>query len=378
MDDNSWLMLPDQDPACRLPQELAERDLFGARDCGWVEQMRPFIRQFCPPAGLVIDPFCGFGSTLLAAHLEGRRGIGIELEPSRAEIATERMRRADAGGQTVLTGDTLQVASSLPQADLILTNIPYFGCRWPEDGGPSQLYKASTYARFLEKLYLVFKALKPVLREGGFLVVMAENLHIGQHFVPMAWDVARVLSERYDLVDERILLYERLRRPVDAMAVQSNRAHEYALVAMNHPKPIDVHDAWNCLQELVADFPDFIVYGSYARWLQWGDLERMPSDVDLLVPNDLARLAALVRWLEARGFQISRWGVPASSQSVPIAAGAAHYFRAHRLRASGELCIIDVCFDDAQLAYASASKQAWSMEGIRVLPVGRDVFQKAI
>jgi hypothetical protein len=48
MDDNSWLMIPYEDPAFRLPSDLATEDHFGARDCGWVEQMRPFIQQFCP------------------------------------------------------------------------------------------------------------------------------------------------------------------------------------------------------------------------------------------------------------------------------------------------------------------------------------------
>ena len=284
------------------------------------------------------------------------------------------MMRADAGSQVVLTGDILDIGSSLPKADLILTNIPYFGCYWPAGNGPSQLYEASTYSRYLEQIYLAFKAMKPLLRDNGFLIVMAENLRIGSHFVPMAWDIARILADRYDLVDERILLYERPRRPVDAMSVRSNRAHEYALIAQNHPKPIDMHDAWNCLRELAVDFPDFVVYGSYARWLHGECLERLPSDVDLLVPNDLNQLTKLVGCLEAYGFQISRWGVPVSRHSVSIAAQRAHYFRAHRLRASGELCIIDACFEDAVYTYPDALKQASSINGVRVLPSSREAF----
>ena len=130
MDNNSWLILRDSDPAYKLPPDLAANDALGARDCGWVEQMRPFIRHFSPPAGMVIDPFNGFGTTLVAASLEGRRGIGVELEPARAAIAEERLRRLDARNQTVLAGDLVEVAASLPQADLVLTNAPYFGCRW--------------------------------------------------------------------------------------------------------------------------------------------------------------------------------------------------------------------------------------------------------
>lgn len=42
----------------------------------------------------VLDPCCGVGSTLVAARLEGRQAIGVEVEARYCEVAAERLRRA--------------------------------------------------------------------------------------------------------------------------------------------------------------------------------------------------------------------------------------------------------------------------------------------
>lgn len=49
------------------------------------------IRMIAPPGGIILDPFAGSGTTLLAAVQEGFLAIGIEREPEYCNIIRQRM-----------------------------------------------------------------------------------------------------------------------------------------------------------------------------------------------------------------------------------------------------------------------------------------------
>lgn len=54
------------------------------------------------PGDLVIDPFLGSGTTLIAAHQTGRRCYGMEISPRYADVI---LRRAEAAGLSVARGE---------------------------------------------------------------------------------------------------------------------------------------------------------------------------------------------------------------------------------------------------------------------------------
>jgi len=59
-----------------------------------VAALMPLINAFCPPDGVVLDPFAGSGSTLIAARQLGRRYIGIEIDAQHHRTATARLENA--------------------------------------------------------------------------------------------------------------------------------------------------------------------------------------------------------------------------------------------------------------------------------------------
>jgi site-specific DNA-methyltransferase (adenine-specific) len=64
---------------------------------GPVELARRCLRHGCTPAGLVLDPFCGSGTTGIAALELGHRFTGIDLDPAAVAIARARLNATTSG-----------------------------------------------------------------------------------------------------------------------------------------------------------------------------------------------------------------------------------------------------------------------------------------
>jgi len=85
-------------------------DLQPARQVGHVAQFpvelpRRLIKMYSFAGETVLDPFLGSGTTLLAADLEGRRGVGYEINPDLEDMIRQKMDAKDLFAQ----GGELQV-----------------------------------------------------------------------------------------------------------------------------------------------------------------------------------------------------------------------------------------------------------------------------
>jgi hypothetical protein len=387
MDTNSWMRLAAQDPRWQLPEDLRALDPRGGRDCGWVEQMTPFITHFTRPGDWVLDPFCGFGSTLVAASLAGVPAVGLDVDAQRVGISRARLDALglDARAYPVWQGSVAapatqgrcrdelsgaaEAAACAPdgprgqaRVGLCLTNIPYFGCDPVADDASAQLYGVRHYEPYLQGIREVFEGVHAVLAPGAWCVVMAQNLRLGGRFVPLAWDVARLLGERFVLHEERVLIYDRAGDPArvgSGGASATNRAHEYALVCRKEPRGLDVEAGRALLDALRQDGFDYLVYGSFAACLapeRCADAPPMPpmppaNDIDLIVPPDGDEVSRLLRWFEQHGFRIESWNAQVRAPVSVAALAYRHYLRARRVDALGNDVQVDVTVAQTRAAY---------------------------
>lgn len=66
-----------------------------------VELVADAILDCSTRGGIVLDPFAGSGTTLLACQKTGRKGAGIEIDPGYCDVIVERMRKAFGASVTL-------------------------------------------------------------------------------------------------------------------------------------------------------------------------------------------------------------------------------------------------------------------------------------
>lgn len=207
------------------------------------------------PGEVVLDPFAGTGTTLLAAYNKGRRGVGFEIYERYLELFERRLHSEEAappgaaGLRPRLYHDSalnLRRYLEPDSVDFVLTSPPYWDIltarrsadrRRQRDYGEhaADLGRSDDYGSFLESLAAVFRQVHAVLKPGRFCAVVVMDLRKKNRFYPLHMDLCAALQpEGFQLEDiiiwDRRHEYNRL-RPLGYPAVfRVNKVHEYLMI----------------------------------------------------------------------------------------------------------------------------------------------------
>jgi DNA modification methylase len=150
------------------------------------------IGTYSEPGDWVLDPFCGFGTTVVGAQRLGRYAVGFEKDADRAAFATAR---AVAPSRVVFADARRMADYELPLFDLLFTSPPYTSFR---------TFDAEGASHYLEDLGALFGLAKGRLKLGATVVVNVSNIKEETGVRTVAWDAARVLSEIFAFQGELV------------------------------------------------------------------------------------------------------------------------------------------------------------------------------
>jgi len=206
-----------------------------------------FINFFTKKGDTVLDPFCGIGSTLVACKRTGRIGYGIELNKKYYDISIKRTPKFK---KNIFNDNAENIKNlKIPTISFSISSPPYWNIlnrstrdfRNTRDRNhldynysdeKNDLGNINDYNVFLERLSNIYFDVYGLLKEKGYLIVIVKNIKKGGKMFPLAWDLAKILSKKYEMKDEKIWIQDKVGLAPYGYpsAWASNILHHYCLI----------------------------------------------------------------------------------------------------------------------------------------------------
>lgn len=213
-----------------------------------------FIETFTNKSqNVVLDPFLGSGSTLVAARQCGKMGIGVELSAEFAKLAKNRMERdllasANAPPHRIHVADSQSLSHFIEAngVDITVTSPPYWDILNQQrtvDGKdirhygnlPGDLGVIHDYRCFIDSLQRVFEQVHLVMKPERYCIVVVMDLRKKDKFFAFHSDVAEMMQRVGFMYDDLIIWnrqseYNNLRPLGYPSVFRVNKVHEFCLI----------------------------------------------------------------------------------------------------------------------------------------------------
>ncbi len=165
------------------------------------------LRRFTKAGDIVLDLFCGMGTTLIECRRLGRHGLGVELQREVCRAANERVAEADNPQEVttkVLCGDSSSQGildplrkelSSLGRdsVDHVLLHPPYWDIISFTGGEDDRdLSSHSDLESFLEGFEQVVQRGVELLERGKFLTLVIGDKYSSGEWIPLGFECMEV------------------------------------------------------------------------------------------------------------------------------------------------------------------------------------------
>lgn len=192
------------------------------------------IRFFTKKGHVVLDPFVGVGSTLKACAIEGRAGIGFELNSKYVTLTKERLNnevrdsKSKCAEQIIKKGDARKLVKTLEEnsLDFVVTSPPYWNILHKQDHkvqkeridknldvkystDSADLGNIDDYDLFIKDLTDILGSCTKALKPKKYMAVIVSDFRDKSKYIMFHSDLAKSL-ESYGLEMRGLkVLYQR-------------------------------------------------------------------------------------------------------------------------------------------------------------------------
>jgi len=216
-----------------------------------VELCKHLIEIYTKRGDVVLDPFVGSGSTVMAAKELERVGIGIDINPAFVKLAKQRLSQqrlvqTNIEEPKVYCDDAVNLPNLVGSSsvDLVITSPPYWlihkrTADYKESRPYSELVRdlgnVEDYGQFMQALKEIFAKVRYVLKPGKRCIIIVMDIRVQSLFIPFHMDITNTMRDiGFTLEDiiiwDRRMEYSNLRPLGFPYAFVVNKVHEYILI----------------------------------------------------------------------------------------------------------------------------------------------------
>jgi DNA modification methylase len=200
-----------------------------------IKDIMKLISMFTKKGMNVLDPFCGSGTTLIAANNLQRIGIGIDLSKEYKQLATERLSKqefTEKSNYYYHIGDANKVLKKIKQVDYIVTSPPYHnilrnkgeGLRKQSEKGfrngsrigveyysehENDLGNKDSYRDFSQSFEQIMKKCFAILNAGKYTSIIISDFTVDKSEVCVQADIIKCMQNcDFEFVGTTVLLQD--------------------------------------------------------------------------------------------------------------------------------------------------------------------------
>lgn len=184
-----------------------------------IKDIEKLISMFTKEKMIVLDPFNGVGTTLVASNNLKRKGIGIDLSSKYCKMAEERLASLKIKkGQRIICGDSLKEIMKIKGSiDYCVTSPPYHnilknngqGLRAKKDGfrngsrdgveyysdNKDDLGNQENYGQFIVLFGDIMSKVFTKLRDGGYTSIIISDFTVNKKEICVQADIVKIMEE---------------------------------------------------------------------------------------------------------------------------------------------------------------------------------------